>query len=170
MILVDKTPATPAGRALAEALVQTCIEHGESPSPCEFTAWEGEIFGRKVKVSVVEPEENTKLCGPASMNEIVVHKQNIMGIPHTSRWEEAFSEGVTTGIRYIDSFAALCAYEVEVAAMAGLESETRARIVRSPSDINIKIHPALERYITSYKHKMDLRGPMFTTVKSQIIG
>jgi O-phosphoseryl-tRNA synthetase len=54
--------------------------------------------------------------------------------------------------------------------MAGLESETRARIVRSPSDINIKIHPALERYITSYKHKMDLRGPMFTTVKSQITG
>jgi O-phosphoseryl-tRNA synthetase len=169
MILVDKTPSTRPGRALAEGIVQTCIEHGETPSPCEFTAWEGEMFGRKVKVSVVEPEENTKLCGPAAMNEIVVHKQNIMGIPHTSRWEEAFSEGVTTGIRYIDSFAALCAYEVEVAAMAGLESETRARIVRSPSDINIKIHPALERYITSYKHKMDLRGPMFTTVKSQIV-
>jgi O-phosphoseryl-tRNA synthetase len=170
MILVDKTPATQPGRALAEAIVQTCIEHGETPSPCEFTAWEGEMFGRKVKVSVVEPEENTKLCGPAAMNEIVVHKQNIMGIPHTSRWEEAFSEGVTTGIRYIDSFAALCAYEVEAAAMAGQESETRARIVRSPGDINIKIHPALERYITSYKHKMDLRGPMFTTVKSQITG
>jgi O-phosphoseryl-tRNA synthetase len=169
MILVDKTPATSEGRALAEGIVQTCIEHGDTPSPCEFTAWEGEMFGRKVKVSVVEPEENTKLCGPAAMNEIVVHKQNIMGIPHTSRWEEAFSEGVTTGIRYLDSFAALCAYEVEVAAMAGLESETRARIVRSPGDINIKIHPALERYITSYKHKMDLRGPMFTTVKSQIM-
>ena len=123
-----------------------------------------------MKVSVVEPEENTKLCGPAALNEIVVHKQNIMGIPRTSRWEEAFSEGVTTGIRYIDSFAALAAYEIEVAAMAGKESETRARIVRSPGDINIKIHPALERYITSYKHKMDLRGPVFTTVKSQILG
>ena len=64
----------------------------------------------------------------------------------------------------------LAAYEVEVASMAGKESETRARIMRSPGDINVKIHPALERYITSYKHKMDLRGPMFTTVKSQIVG
>jgi O-phosphoseryl-tRNA synthetase len=57
----------------------------------------------------------------------------------------------------------------KVATMAGKESETRARIVRSPGDINIKIHPALERYITSYKHKMDLRGPVFTTVKSEIV-
>src|SRR5512136_1363641 len=64
MIRVDRSPSTVIGQALAEAIVQTCIEHGETPSPCEFTAWEGEMFGRKVKVSVVEPEENTKLCGP----------------------------------------------------------------------------------------------------------
>jgi O-phosphoseryl-tRNA synthetase len=169
MVSVEKLPATPEGQAIAEAVVATCIEHGEMASPCEFTTWEGELFGHKVKVSVVEPEENTKLCGPAAQNEIVVYKQNIMGIPHTSRWEDAFAEGVTTGIRYIDAFAALAAYEVEVATMAGKESETRARIVRSPGDINIKIHPALERYITSYKHKMDMRGPVFTTVKSEIV-
>ena len=169
MILVDKLPTTPAGQAIADAVVAVSTEHGETTSPCQFTAWEGELFGRNVKVSVVEPEENTKLCGPAAQNEIVVHKQNIMGIPRTSRWEEAFNEGVSTGIKYIDAFAALAAYEIEVASMAGKESETRARIVRSPGDINIKIHPALERYITSYKHKMDLRGPVFTTVKSEIV-
>ena len=170
MIRVDRSPATAAGQAIAEAVVAVCAEHGETPSPCAFAAWEGELFGRNVKVSVVEPEENTKLCGPATFNEVVVYKQNIMGIPRTSRWEEAFAEGVTTGIRYIDSFAALAAFDIEAAAMAGRESETRARIVRSPADINIKIHPALERYITSYKHKMDLRGPVFTTVKSEITG
>ncbi len=170
MIRVEKAPSTPAGQAVAEAVVATCIQQGDTPSPIEFTAWEGELFGRRVLVMVVEPEENTKLVGPAAMNEIVVFKQNVMGIPRTSRWEEAFSEGVTTGIRYIDSFAALAAYEVEAATMAAKDSETRARIVRSPADINIKIHPALERYITSYKHKMDLRGPVFTTVRSKIVG
>ncbi len=169
MISVEKTPLTAEGRAMAEAIVQTCIEHGDTPSPCEFLAWEGELYGRRVKVSVVEPEENTKLCGPAANNEIVVHKQNIMGIPRTSRWEEAFSEGVTTGIRFIDAFAEAAAADVEAAALKGEESETRSRIVRSPGDINIKIHPALERFITSYKHKMDLRGPVFTTVRSQIV-
>lgn len=170
MITVDKTPSTPEGRAIAEAIVQTCIEHGDTPSPCEFTAWEGDLFGRKVKVSVVEPEADTKLCGPAYLNEIVVHKQNVMGIPHTSRWEEAFQEGVTTGIRYIDAFAELAASEVEAAAQANKDSETRVRIVRTPAEINIKIDPALDRYITSHKRKMDLRGPVFTTVRSQVLG
>jgi len=42
--------------------------------------------------------------------------------------------------------------------------------VRAPGDINIRISPALERFITSYKHKMDLRGPVFATVKSEILG
>lgn len=170
MVLVDRTPSTDAGRAISEAIAKTAVEHGDTPSPCEFTAWEGELFGKRVKVAVVEPEENTKLCGPAYLNEIVVHKQNIMGIPHTSRWEEAFQEGVTTGIRYIDSFAAAAAAEVEAATQAGKESETRVRIVRAPGDINIKILPPLERYITSHKHKIDLRGPVFTTVRSQIVG
>ena len=119
MITVDKLPSTPEGQAIAEDVVEIAIKHADTVSPCEFLAWEGELFGRKIKVSVVEPEENTKLCGPAALNEIVVHKQNIMGIPHTSRWEDAFLEGVTTGIRYIDSFAALAAYEIEVATMAG---------------------------------------------------
>jgi len=58
---------------------------------------------------------------------------------------EAFLDGVTTGIRYIDAFAELAAYEAEVATLAGKDSETRSRIVRSPSDVNIQIDPALER-------------------------
>lgn len=170
MVSVDRTPSTSEGRAISEAIVSICLEHGETPSPCQFLAWEGELFGRRVRVSVVEPEENTKLCGPAANNEIMVHKNNIMGIPRTSRWEQAFNEGVTTGIRYIDAFASLAAHEIEAATASGLDSETRARIVRSPGDINVRIHPALERYITSYKHKMDLRGPVFTTVRSEVLG
>ncbi|MDM7935392.1 MAG: O-phosphoserine--tRNA ligase [Methanothrix sp.] len=169
MIRADRTPVSAEGARIAEAIVQTCTEHGDTPSPCEFTAWEGELFGRRVRVLVVEPEERTKLCGPAFSNEIVVHRQNILGIPRTSRWEEAFQEGVATGIRYIDAFAQLAAQDVEAATLAGRESETRVRIVRGPGDINIRIDPALERYITSYKHRIDIRGPVFTTVRSQIV-
>jgi len=43
MIRVDRTPSTLAGQAIAEAVVGICIEHGETPSPCEFLAWEGEL-------------------------------------------------------------------------------------------------------------------------------
>jgi O-phosphoseryl-tRNA synthetase len=158
-----------AGSSIAAAIVQTCEEHGDTPSPCEFTAWTGELLGKKVKVTIVEPEADTKLCGPAFQNEIVVFDQNVMGIPRTPRWDEAFAEGVTTGIRYIDAFAELAASEIESAALQGREAEVRVRIVRGPGDINIKIDPALERYITSHKHKIDVRGPVFTTVRSQLL-
>lgn len=168
MITVNKSPLTDEGRAISDAIVQTCIEHGDAPSPCEFQAWKGRLYDRDLIVSVVEPEEDTKLCGPAYLNEVVVHKQNVLGIPRTSRWEEAFAEGVTTGIRYIDAFAQLAASEIEAATLNGKDSETRVKIVRTPGEINIKIDPALERYITSHKHKMDLRGPVFVTVRSSI--
>ena len=115
------------------------------------------------------PEENTKLSGPATFNEIVVYKQNVMGIPKTPRWDEAFQNGASTGIRYVDAFANLAASDVEAAVQVGNESETRVRMVRAPGDINVKIDPVLERYITSHKHKMDMRGPVFLTVRSKPI-
>lgn len=169
MITVEKTPFSAAGMQIAKAVVDTCLEHGNTPSPCDFPAWDGELFGRKVRVSVVEPEENTKLCGPAYLNEVVVYKDEILGIPRIQKWDEAFQEGVNTEIRFIDAFAELAAYDVEQAAMKGEESETRVRIVRGPGDINLHIDPALERYITSHKRKIDVRGPVFTTVRSQLL-
>ncbi len=169
MIGVDKKPLTDTGREIARSIVETCVRYGNTPSPCEFDAWEGMLFGRRVRVSVVEPEENTKLCGPAYLNEIVVYKNEILGIPRTPKWESAFEEGVQTGIRFIDAFAELAAHEIEMATMEGRESETRVRIVRTAGEINVRIDPALERYITSYKRRIDIRGPVFTTVRSKII-
>lgn len=169
MIRVEREPVTQAGIEVARAIVRTCEEHGDAPSPCEFEAWRGELSGRKVVVKVVEPEENTKLCGPAAMNEVIVYKENILGIPKTSKWEEAFENGVTTGVRFIDSFAELAAKEAEDAALRGEGSETRVRIVRSPGDVNLRLEPALERYITSRKRKIDVRGPVFTTVRSEVL-
>jgi len=118
---------------------------------------------------VVEPEENTKLCGPAANNEVLVYKENILGVPKTSKWEDAFENGVTTGMRFIDSFAELAARKAEEAALKGEGSETRVRIVRGPGDVNLRLEPALERYITSRNKKIDLRGPVFTTVRSEVL-
>ncbi|MDD1753355.1 MAG: O-phosphoserine--tRNA ligase, partial [Methanotrichaceae archaeon] len=46
MIRIDRTPLTIEGHAISDAIVNTCIEHGDSPSPCQFTAWEGPLFGQ----------------------------------------------------------------------------------------------------------------------------
>ncbi|MCE8426460.1 MAG: O-phosphoserine--tRNA ligase [Candidatus Methanoperedens sp.] len=169
LIFIEDVPTTETGKEIQDAVVRICEQFGNTISPCEFTAWEGSLFDMKILVKVVEPEENTKLCGPAAMNEIISHKNNILGLPRTSKWDEAFKNGVSTGIRYIDAFAARCSKEIEDAVKVGRGSETRARIIKVPSEINIRIDPIAQRYITGLKNKIDTRGPVFTTVKMEIV-
>ena len=169
MIYVEDTPVTGTGKEIQDAIVRICEQHGNMASPCEFTAWEGQLFGKNIRVKAIEPEENTKLCGPAAMNEIISYRNDILGLPRTSRWDDAFKNGVSTGIRYIDAFAARCAKEIEDAVKNASGSETRARIIKVPSEINIRIDPIAQRYITGLKKKIDTRGPVFTTVKMEII-
>ncbi|NJD52426.1 MAG: O-phosphoserine--tRNA ligase [Candidatus Methanoperedens sp.] len=169
MIFVEDVPVTETGKEIQAAIVRTCEQYGNTVSPCEFTAWEGELSGKNIRVRVIEPEENTKLCGPAAMNEVISYKNDILGLPRTSRWNEAFKNGVSSGIRYIDAFAARCAKEIEEAAKNGNGCEIRARIIKVPSEINITIDPIVQRYITGLQKKIDTRGPVFTTVRMEIV-
>lgn len=168
-VYVDKVPETPEGQRIAAAVATQCELHGSEPSPCEFLAWEGEIFGRKVKVSVVEPEEDTKLCGPAAFNEVLAYEGDILGLPQNKKWKTAFeNHAARTGIRFIDAFASQAAAEIEEASRAGKpEHISRVRIVKVPSEVNLKIKPLAQRYITGGNKKIDIRGPIFTTVKAE---
>lgn len=170
MVFIDKRPITPQGQEIAEAIVVQCELHSSEPSPCEFAAWEGEIGDRSVKVSIIEPEEDTKLCGPAAFNEVLAFESDILGLPNQKKWRKAFdNDSARTGIRFIDAFAAQAAFEIEEAVASGeSEWETRVRIVKVPSEINIKLEPLAQRFITSNKKKIDIRGPVFTTVRAEI--
>ena len=170
MIYVENMPSTPQGEDIFKAIVKQCELHSSEPSPCEFIAWEGNIEGRSVRVSVVEPEEDTKLCGPAAFNEILVYNNDILGLPQTKKWRKAFeNHSARTGIRFIDSFACQAAKDIEEAVSRGdTLCETRARIIKTPFEINIKLQPRAQRYITGNKKKIDIRGPVFTTVKAEI--
>ncbi len=160
LITLKHTPATPQGKEIEQAIVDVCLAHGADASPVKFAAWEGQLQNKLVRVSVVEPEENAKLCGPAFQNKIFVEEGNIIGA--------STSKGISTGISYIQAFAAEAAYAVERAIREGRsELEARVRISRSPGDINIQIDPVAIRYITSRNKKIDLRGPVFTTVRMQ---
>lgn len=166
---IERSPVHDAGIAIEHAIVQVCEQHGSDPSPCEYLAYEGELFGHRVRVMVVEPEENTKLCGPAAMNEVMVHDGNVMGVPRTERWDTVLREGVPAGFRFIDAFAAEAAHEIENAARCGSDCETRVRGVKVPSEINIEIKPHANRWITSNNKKIDIRGPVFTTVRMRVV-
>jgi len=168
MVRIEETPGTAEGAEIAKNIVRVCEDKGSAKSPCEFLAYRGPLFGRDVEVWVTEPEENTLLCGPAYLNEMVVHEGSIFGIPRKKEWKTTCEEGVPTDIRFLDAFAAFAARRIEEAAKKGemdkKDCEVKARIVRSGADINVKIDEVAMRYITSRKKKIDIRGPVFITV------
>ncbi len=168
LIRVEKQPCTAEGAAVAKGIVRVCEDNGVAKSPCEFLAYNGPLFGRDIEVWVVEPEENTRLCGPAYLNELVVFEGSILGLPRKTEWEKEFEEGVPTHIRFLDAFAALAAYTIEEATKKGdidkEACEVKVKIVRSGADINIKLDDVAMHYITSTAKKIDIRGPVFSTV------
>jgi O-phosphoseryl-tRNA synthetase len=167
---IANVPETTEGMDIVKAIVAVCEEHGSTPSPCEFPAWEGTVNGKAVKVSVIEPEEETKLCGPAVFNEVVAYNNDILGVPDNKKWRKALeNHSARTGVRFLDAFACQAAKDIESAIANGeSEVETRVRIVKVPSEINFRLEPLAQRFITSNKKKIDIRGPVFTTVRATI--
>jgi O-phosphoseryl-tRNA synthetase len=173
MIKLEHGPSTDGGKEIAAAIVKTAKEHADEPSPCEFKAFKGEFSGRRVLVKVVEPESKTKLIGPAGFNEVYVYDGNLVGVPPKGWEKDEFlgkvrEQGVSTGISYMDAFAALAAWEIEQAAKRGEKgAKIRVRTVKSPGDINLAVDEVTQRYITSKKKRIDVRGPVFTTVVAE---
>ena len=173
MIKCEREPGTEIGRAIAAAIVKAAQQHADEPSPCDFKAFEGKLGGKRVIVRVVEPERGTKLIGPAGFNEIYVYEGNVVGVPPKGWEKDEFlnsvrEKGVSTGISYIIAFAALAAQEIERAAKSGKKQvKVRVRAAKLPSDINLVIDEAAQRYITANKKRIDVRGPVFTTVVAE---
>ncbi len=173
MIKLERAPESEVGREIATAIARVAERHANEPSPCEFPAFEGKLLDRQVIVKVIEPERGTKLIGPAGFNEVYVYGGNIVGVPPKG-WEqdeflnEVRTKGTSTGIRYIDAFAALVASEIEQAGRGGKRQvKVRVRNVKLPSDLNLAIEEAAQRYVTSNKKRIDVRGPVFTTVVAE---
>ncbi|MDH5816123.1 MAG: O-phosphoserine--tRNA ligase [Candidatus Nezhaarchaeota archaeon] len=174
-ISIHYKPTTQAGWQLAELIVKTIEQHADAPSPCEFNVYEGDFLGRHIKVYVYEKDPGVKLAGPAAFNEIVVYNGNILGLPPQSGSlsspliEEARLKGYSTGIRYVDAFAALAASRIEAACLSGVtEVDVRVGLVKLPSDINIEIGDVARAFITENRKTIDVRGPTFLAVRAKL--
>jgi O-phosphoseryl-tRNA synthetase len=157
-------PVTGTGMHLAASIRETATEHADAPGPCSFDAWCGELSGILLKVTVQEPESNTKLCGPACLNRIYVYQGAILGVPDTEKWAEVRTNGIDTGISYLDAVASLAAARIEDAARCGRDTTVQVKMAKLPSDINLRIDEFAVRFITDNKKKIDVRGPVFLTV------
>ena len=165
---VREEPATLEGRLLARAIIETARIHAADPGPCSFLSWEGVLAGTPVAIFVEEKETNTKLCGPACFNEIYVQQGSILGVPDTEKWASVRTSGTSTGITYLQAVALLAASRIEHQARCGKGGTVQVKMARTASDINIAVADYVMRFITGEKKKIDVRGPVFLTVRSEI--
>ncbi|MFA4850076.1 MAG: O-phosphoserine--tRNA ligase [Methanoregula sp.] len=165
---VREEPVSPEGKQLAAAILRVATANGAAAGPCSFDAWEGTLGGVAIKVTVEEPESNAKLCGPACANEIFVHEGSILGVPDVEKWKQVRTEGISTGISYLSAVAALAAARIEEAARCGKSTIVQIKMAKLPSDINLKIEEFAMRAVTDNNKKVDVRGPVFLSVRSTI--
>lgn len=165
---LKEEPVSAEGKMLAAAIARVAAANGSAPGPCAFDAWEGSIGGISLKVIVEETESNAKLCGPACANEIFVHDGSVLGVPDAEKWKQVRTEGVPTGLSYLSAVSALAAARIEEAARCGKATTVQAKMAKLPSDINLKIDEYAMRFITDNKKKVDVRGPVFLSVRSEI--
>ncbi|WP_309493758.1 O-phosphoserine--tRNA ligase [Candidatus Hecatella orcuttiae] len=175
MVEVDEKPRTEEGKKIMDAIVQTALTHACEKSPCRFTAFKGEVSGRKLEVTVFEPDPKAMLLGPAALNTIYVYQGNILGIPRQGLGEdplvgEAREHGVSTGIRYLEAVAAGAAAKIErMLEKAQLGKLTvRVRLAKQPSDVNVKLQPSAQRYITGRNKRIHVKGPTFIGIEAVI--
>jgi O-phosphoseryl-tRNA synthetase len=161
-------PVSVGGKMLAAAIAKVAAANGTAQGPCSFDAWVGSLGDVVVKVVVEETESNAKLCGPACANEIFVHDGSVLGVPDAEKWKQVRMEGVPTGISYLSAVSALAAARIEEAARCGKGTTVQVKMAKLPSDINLKIDEYAMRFITDNKKKVDVRGPVFLSVRSII--
>jgi len=95
-----------------------------------------------------------------------------VGLPPAGWKDDEFlrrvrEKGVCTGITYLGALAALAARRIEEAASEGKPVKIRVRNVKSPSDINVVVEEVAQRYLTSQRKRIDVRGPVFTTITAE---
>ena len=181
MIRVDKVPILDELYNFANELIDVCIANRDKESPCSVEVKrEFNFNGEKkmIKVEIFENEPNKKLLGPSVLNEVYVYDGNIYGIPPTFEsikeeyipiLKKAKEEGVSTNIRYIDGIIYKLVAKIEEALVSNVdEFKFRVPIVRSLSDINLKVDELALKQIMGENKVIDVRGPVFLNAKVEI--
>jgi len=164
-------PKTEEGKELAIAIMKTANKHGNENSPCSFKAFEGDLGGKKVTVSVVEKEDGTKLIGPAALNEVVVYDGALYGIPKdTSKLkgniDGILENGVHSVWNFIDAISNYFAAEIERQVQAGeTQGFIQVKMAKTSADINIKVGEKARRFMEGKNKPISIKGPVFTAVE-----
>jgi len=150
-------PSSELGKEIMEKVIEIALENKDRDSPLKITAFEREIDDKTLVVCIWETDPNVKLLGPAALNEIWVTDGCVLGMKPDSE-----ISGIKTEKTYLMAIAALVGYRAErLIETQGEREQIRIKIIKNPSDVNVKIDPVVRRFINSNNKKIDFRGPVF---------
>ena len=151
-----KKPETKKGKKLAKIIEKEIIKNKDLIGKVKK-----KIYGDKVKIYVLEPEEGKKLLGPGGLNEIYVYQGNIIAIkPGDQRFKQIEKKGirVCSFLEAISNYFAFKAEKLEKGKYTMRYSDTL------PS-INLRLKKEIEKYITSKNKKIQINSPIFLDIK-----
>ena len=163
-IYLEKKPETKKGEEIANAIYKTAKKYKNKIGPVEFIAWQGKINDKKIIVKIIETEKGKNLIGPAGFNKISVKDKNIIGSSNFVKTssDKLEKQGLDTEFDYMKAIAAKIAYEIENKKNI---FTYQVKIVRSLNDINLNIPKPIKNYLKAEHKKIDIRGPVFVTIK-----
>ena len=188
-IEIIEKPNTEQGLKLKELIAKTAKKYAFEKSPCRFNVFEDKFLGKKIKVSVVEKEENTKLLGPACLNNIYAFEGSIYGIPPKNSFKgtnNIKNKGIKANFNFLDAISSYFAAKIEERVLQELKKTDlpkandkygknnkktnfwQLKMAKTPAEVNIKISEPANRFITSNNKKIMLGGPIFMSIELKI--
>lgn len=171
-IEINAKPKTEEGKKLSEAIQKIGLKNADAASPCSFEAFRGKFLGKNIIVTILEKESDTKLLGPAAVNDIYVYNGGVYGIPpggFKEKAKEIMEKGINTKISYLHAISDYFAAGIEEAIKAGKPYSYQFKMAKSAPDINIKIADHALQYIQSKNKELMLKGPIFTAIEVKLV-
>lgn len=152
LIYID-FPTTERGKNIAGAIEAAVRKNRDAPSPCEFIAYEDD----EMVIKVIEKEENKRLVGPATFNEVYIEDGNILSQLEGGENKALFS--------YIQGISHGMAAKIEEAFEKGQKSGLfRTRMAKTLGDINLQLPRKIKEHMTGEHKKTMVKGPIFLSV------
>jgi O-phosphoseryl-tRNA synthetase len=182
-------PKTEIGKEIANNIVKICEKNGNTPAPCEFKVWEGAVsttnncipeestkpMGNNKKtlsVTIFKHDKDSKLCGPAYMNEVVVRDGDVFSLPVSGFVDDKNNlDTIHTNIRYLDAFSKMIGRKIERRILKNKlkdKLEFKVGIVKDMEDVNLQLDGGALRYVLTNNKKIDIRGPMFVNIECKL--
>ncbi len=149
-------PAGARGMRIAKAIETAARRFRNEMGPCSVKAWED----ADLEVRLVEKEHGKRLVGPAGFNRIGVSKGRIVS--------GTAPAGVVSPTDFMRAISLRAAAVIERAPQGTEPGVFHVKMVKSLSDVNLRLPTGIREYLEGRKKKIRVSGPVFLTVEYRI--